>query len=58
MSVLPNPPFPRVVGVSEGTLVRVGNSHAVKTNCAMLEDLGMSIGEEELLCMITLISPR
>ena len=37
--------------------MRVGKSQAVKTNCAMLADLGMRTGEEELLCMMTQISP-
>ncbi len=58
MSVLPNPPSPRVVDEGkESTSVRVGKSQAVKTNCAMLDDFGMSTGEEELLCIMTEISP-
>ena len=57
-SVLPNPPSPRVVdGESEGTCDKVGKSQAVKTNCAMLKDFRMRTGEDELLCMMTLISP-
>ena len=59
MSVLPNPPSPRVVDVGRVvTVVRVGKSQWEKTNCAMLEDLGMRTGELELLCIITLTSPR
>ena len=51
-------PSPRVVADGrESTDVKIGKSQAEKTNCAMLDDLGMRTGDEELLCMMTEILP-